>query len=72
MVGHVIMEVEHAEIVAAIQFYLNSSVFNTGPLREYHKANVTEVRQRSNGNFVIEFYGVRNPETITTEGEEHQ
>jgi hypothetical protein len=61
MIGHVIMEVEHAEIVAAIQFYLNHSVFNTA-LREYHKANVTEVRQRTNGNFAIEFDGLPNKE----------
>lgn len=56
MIGHVIMEIERDEICAAIQFYLNKSVFNTLS-SDYHKATVTDVHQRSNGNFIIEFHG---------------
>lgn len=65
MIGHVTMEIEEGEICAAIQFYLNKSVFNT-LVSDYHKATVTSVRQRANGSFVIEFDGWR---PATTEEE---
>ena len=57
MIGHVIMEIEQDEMIAAVQFYLNRDVFDAGSIRERHRANVSEVRQRSNGNFIIEFNG---------------
>jgi hypothetical protein len=58
MIGHVIMEIEPDEMRAVVQFYLNRDVFDAGlSLRVRHKANVSDVRQRSNGNFVIEFHG---------------
>jgi hypothetical protein len=62
MIGHVIMEIEHDEMIAAVQFYLNRDVFDAdGSLRVRHKANVSEVRQHGNGNFVIEFNGWQLP-----------
>lgn len=58
MIGDVTMEVSEQEMVAAIQFYLNQSVFNAeSSLRHYHKAFVTGIRQRPNGRFIIDFYG---------------
>lgn len=65
MIGHVIMEIEADEMRAAIQFYLNRDVFDAdGSLRVRHKANVVDVRQRSNGNFVVEFEG-RGPAPVS-------
>lgn len=63
MLGTVIMEVGEAEIVAAIQFYLNSSVFHVEgyPSRKNHEAVVTSVKQRKN-RFFIEFEGQPEPE----------
>lgn len=61
MIGHVIMEIERDEICAALQFYLNKSAFNT-MTSDYHKVTVTDVRQRSNRNFVVEFDGWRPAE----------
>jgi len=57
MIGNIIMEIEPDEMRAAVQFYLNHDIFDANSIRERHKANVSAVRQRSNGNFVIEFYG---------------
>jgi hypothetical protein len=58
MIGDVVMEIQHDEMKAAVQFYLNKDVFDAdGSLRVRHKATVTDVRQRSNGNFIIEFHG---------------
>jgi len=65
MIGNVIMEIEPDEMRAAVQFYLNRDVFDANSIRERHKANVSAVRQRSNGNFVIEFYGWFLPEEKT-------
>ena len=65
MIGHVIMEIEPDEMRAAVQFYLNRDVFDANSIRERHKAKVSAVRQRSNGNFVIEFYGWFLPEEKT-------
>lgn len=57
------MEVGEAEMIAAVQFYLNQSVFTAEyGSRKYHRAYVTAVRQRSNGRFVIEFDGQPEPE----------
>jgi len=72
MIGNVIMEIEPDEMRAAVQFYLNRDVFDAdGSLRVRHKANVMDVRQRSNGNFVIEFHGwflpKRQPDTGTND-----
>lgn len=64
MIGKVAMEVSQQEMIAAMQYYLNNEVFYamfSG--RAAHKANVTKVRQRDNGNFVIEFEG--QPERST-------
>jgi hypothetical protein len=58
MIGHVVMEIERDEMVAAMQFYLNKSVFNV-LANKYHEATVTDVHQRNNGNFVVEFDGCR-------------
>lgn len=64
MIGKINMEVSHAEIVAAIQYYLNESVFTAGPsLRTYHKAKVVKVRQRESGRFVIDFEGISEDDT---------
>lgn len=57
MIGHVIMEIEPDEMRAAVAYYFNREVFTSDMGRLRHKAVVTEVRQRSNGNFVIEFDG---------------
>lgn len=58
MIGHVIMEIGEQEMISAVQFYLNKSVFEASDsLRWQHKATVVGVRQRSNGNFVVEFEG---------------
>lgn len=59
MIGHVIMEIEADEMKAALAYYFNKDVFDVYAGRERHKALVTNVRQRSNGNFVIEFDGWR-------------
>ena len=65
MIGDVAMEIQPEEMMAAVQFYLNRDVFDAhGSLRERHKATVTAVRQRSNGNFVIEFHGWYLPEEV--------
>jgi hypothetical protein len=59
MIGRVIMEIGEQEMVAVVQFYLNSSVFNAEfDSRKYHRAHVVGVRQRSNGRFVIDFDGI--------------
>lgn len=58
------MEIGEAEMIAAVQFYLNQSVFNSESgfqNRKYHRADVTSVRQRK-GRFVIEFEGQPEPE----------
>jgi hypothetical protein len=59
MIGNVIMEIEPDEMRAAVEFYLNHTVFHVEgyPSREGQRAHVSVVRQRSNGNFVIEFHG---------------
>lgn len=62
VIGHVIMEIESDEICAAVAYY-----HTNGSSRVRHKAIVTEVRQRSNGNFVIEFDGWRPAERETSE-----
>lgn len=63
MIGKVAMEVSKAEMCAAIQFYLSKSVFDSDlGNRVFHKAKVTNVRQRDNGRFVIEFEG--QPESV--------
>lgn len=67
MIGTVIMEIEHDEMRAAIAYYLNRDVFDVYAGRERHKAVVMQVRQRTNGNFVIEFDGWR---PATSEGSE--
>lgn len=64
MIGTVIMEIGEAEMIAAIQFYLNQSVFwsESGFTdRKYHRATVTSVKQRK-GRFFIEFEGRPEPE----------
>lgn len=69
MLGTVIMEIGEAEMITAIQFYLNNSVFNAElGHRRYHAASVTSVKQRR-GRFVIEFEGRPEPQwpTETTE-----
>jgi hypothetical protein len=59
MIGHVIMEIGEQEMIAMVHFYLNHSVFTAEyDSRKYHRANVTSVKQRSNGRFVIDFDGV--------------
>lgn len=64
VIGHVIMEIESDEMRAAVAYYLNRDVFDAaGSLRIRHKAVITDVRQRSNGNFVIEFDGWRPTES---------
>lgn len=63
MIGAITMEIGEPEIVAAMQFYLNNSVFNSElSHRKYHHAEVTAVRQRSNGRFIIEFDGRPEPQ----------
>lgn len=59
MIGHVIMEIEADEMRQAVAYYFNRDLFDAHAGRERHKAIVTEVRQRSNGNFVVEFDGWR-------------
>lgn len=61
MIGHVIMEIEADEMRTAVAFYLNKDVFMVEgyPSRAGHKVIVTSVRQRSNGDFVVEFDGWR-------------
>lgn len=66
MIGTVIMEISQAEMTAAMQYYLNYSVFKIDALREYHKATVIKVHQRSNGRFSIEFDGQPEPEEDVT------
>lgn len=63
MLGTIIMEVGETEIIAAIQFYLNHSVFHVEgyPSRKYHEAIVSSVKQRKS-RFVIEFEGQPEPE----------
>lgn len=63
MIGHVIMEIEADEMRAAVAYYLNKDVFDANMVRVRHKAIVTEVRQRSNGNFIVEFNGWRPAES---------
>lgn len=77
MLGTIIMEIGEAEMIAAIQFYLNNSVFMVQgyPSRKYHEAIVSSVRQRKS-RFVIEFEGQPEPEwpsevideAVTSEG----
>lgn len=54
MVGLTIMDISREEMNAIVQYYLNSNLLNT-TFQEHHKSVVEEVRQRSNGRFVIEF-----------------
>lgn len=54
MVGLTIMDISEEEMNAIVQHYLNSNLLNT-TFQEHHKSVVEEVRQRSNGRFVIEF-----------------
>jgi hypothetical protein len=61
MIGHVIMEIEYDEMRAALAYYFNRDVFNVYAGRERHQAVITDVRQRSNGNFVVEFKGWQPP-----------
>lgn len=66
------MEIGEAEMIAAVQFYLNQSVFNSESgfsNRKYHRADVTSVRQRK-GRFVIEFEGQPEPEWPSEVGDE--
>lgn len=63
MIGHVIMEIEPDEMRAAVAYYFNRDLFDAHAGRERHKAIVTSVRERSNGNFVVEFDGWRPAET---------
>jgi len=70
MKGHVIIEVEAEEMIAIVQYYLNKELFTCDMSRSRHLANVTDVRQRSNGNFVIEFDG-QMPKTLKQLEAEH-
>lgn len=57
MIGHVIMEIERDEMIAALAYYFNKDVFDVYAGRERHKVIISDVRERSNGNFIIEFDG---------------
>lgn len=57
MKGHVIMEIEPEEMVSIVRYYFEKELFDSYAGRERHRATVTDVRQRNNGNFVVEFDG---------------
>ena len=63
MIGHAIMEIEADEMIAAVSYYLNRELLQSDMGRLRHKATITDVRQRSNGNFVIEFDGIVSQST---------
>jgi hypothetical protein len=48
------MDIHPDEMRAIVQFYLNNNLLNT-TFKEHHKSIVEDVRQRSNGRFIIEF-----------------
>lgn len=54
MLGLTIMDIHQDEMRAIVQYYLNNNLLNT-TFQDHHKSVVEEVRQRSNGRFVIEF-----------------
>jgi hypothetical protein len=54
MIGLTIMDIYPDEMRAIVQFYLNNNLLNTA-FQDHHKSVVEDVRQRSNGRFVIEF-----------------
>ena len=54
MLGLTIMDIHEDEMKAIVQHYLNTNLLNT-TFRDYHASVVEEVRQCSNGRFVIEF-----------------
>lgn len=61
MIGTTVMDISESEMIAAMQFYLNSNLLNT-TFQDRHKSVVTAVRQRSSGRFIIEFDGQPEPE----------
>lgn len=71
MIGHVIMEIEPDEMRAALAYYFNRELFTSDMGRTRHKAVITTVRERSNGNFVVEFDGWR-PAEPAVEAEEKE
>lgn len=54
------MEIDHEEMKAIVQYYLNNNLLNA-TFQKQHTSGVLNVRQRSNGRFVIEF--IQHPET---------
>lgn len=62
MIGHVIMEIEADEMRQAVAYYLNKDVFDVYTGRDRHRVVVTNIRERSNGNFIVEFDGWRPAE----------
>lgn len=54
MIGLTIMDIHPDETRAIVQYYLNHNLLNT-TFQVSHASVVEEVRQRSNGRFVIEF-----------------
>ena len=59
MIGKVNMEICAQEMIAAVQHYLNDEVFYASlSMRAALKVKVINVRQRDNGNFMIEFEGL--------------
>lgn len=70
MIGHVIMEIEPDEMKAALAYYFNRELFTSDMGRIRHKAVITDVRERSNGNFVVEFDGWRPAEPVVEKEDE--
>lgn len=65
MNGLTIMDIHQDEMRAIVQYYLNNNLLNT-TFQKHHESVVEEVRQRSNGRFVIEFRAAKKAAIINT------
>ena len=54
MIGCTVMDISREEMIAIVQFYLNSNLLNV-TFQKHHKSVVRHVHQRSSGRFAIEF-----------------
>jgi hypothetical protein len=54
MIGLTIMEISAEQMQGIVQWYLNNNLLNV-TFQKHHESVVENVKQRSNGRFVIEF-----------------
>lgn len=67
MIGLTVMEISTEQMQAIVQWYLNNNLLNV-TFQKHHESVVEDVRQRSNGRFVIDFRAkAEKPKTLAVD-----